>query len=57
MYQSIVLTLLLFNIVFYFAADGQNNSDNVCETKNDKMTTLNLLREQSIADSLRDSSM
>jgi len=57
MYQSIVLTLLLFNIVCYFGVDGQNNSDNMCENKNDKRTTLKLLHEQSIGDSLRDSSM
>lgn len=51
MYESIAFTLLFFSIVYHFAANGQNNS---CKYENDKMKTLKLLREQSIADSLGD---
>jgi hypothetical protein len=57
MYQSIVLTLLLCNIACYFAVYGLDNSSNMCKNENDKIKTLKLLREQSMADSLRGSSM
>ena len=50
MYRLTFLVLVLFLI-------RQNNADKMCENRNDPITILKLLGEQSIANVVRDSSM
>lgn len=50
MYRLTFLVLVLF-------LTRQNNADEMCENRNDPLTTLKLLGEQSVAIVVRDSSM
>ena len=57
MYQSMIVPLLFFHSVHYFTVYSQNNSDKMCEDKNNRMTVLKLSSEQTFADALHDSSL